>query len=120
MGKRIQSKLSHPRDQLISRAFWFAATGEAESLLRNLYLADRADVSTVIESTREECLAEARDAASTMVDYLVLHGTLSADTVKTHFKSAIAQMRDEIYVASYLDAAMAMVTELLQPARRAA
>lgn len=120
MAKRIQPKLSHPRDQLINRALWFAATDEAMSLLRNLYLADRADVSTVIENTREECLGEARDAASTMVDYLVLHGTLSTDTIKMQFKSAIMKMRDESFCASYLDAAMAMVTELLQPTRRAA
>mgnify|MGYP000963267060 CR=1 FL=1 len=119
MAKRIQPKLSHPRQLLVSRALRAAATGETKSLLRNLYLADRADVSTVIERTREECLADARDAAGTMVDYLVLHGTLDSNTVKTHIDGAIRRMSDESWCASYRDAAVAMVTELLQPTRRA-
>lgn len=119
MAKRIQPKLSHQRHHLIDSALWRAATDEAKSLLRNLYMADRARTSSVLTGTREEYIAEAREAASTLVDYLVLHGTLSSDNVMRHIDYALMAMRDEDWCASYRDAAMAMAVDLLA-SRRAA
>jgi hypothetical protein len=108
MAKRIQPKLNQPKDHVIRQALFAGCWNEGESLLRNLWLAQRkAEGSTVLTESCGDYLDGAAQAAALLHDYIALLGL--PDFLATEIDHVI---RRNAQYASLREQALALVAEM--------
>lgn len=91
MAKRIQPKLHNDRPYLDTMAYFYAAKEAAESLLRNLWLANERNEAGYIDA-HDIHLSEAAVEATVLLDYLALHA--GTDGPEYYLDRALARNKD--------------------------